>query len=371
MKKFHIFTKPLLRILMWFSCLLLFIPPVFAAIPIHGTSLKGLSATEARKKLLSAAESYLGTRYRYGGIDRGGMDCSGFIFTSFKESINYSTPRTVSGLYDWAEKISSEELQPGDLVFFVTVGSRVSHVGIYLGGGKFIHSASEGPNTGVIYSDFNESYWYHTYLGAGRALPWDTGADIGSSKEGIHEGIYAGAYAKNSETSTNGGSGQIPYWADNGFFAGFGAAWTWGGFFEGAPSLFRGVSMFASAGYKWSIFRAGLELRSEWDRALGVFRLPLTLSFGTDTFQVFAGPAYTFGEPSLGDRDYSGGGAWLGELGFSAAFPQIKIWRGLFSFYGELAWQPYYLEDDEDFSFKPDLTANLRFSTGLRYLWKL
>ena len=116
-------------------------------------------------------------------------------------------------------------------------------------------------------------------------------------------------------------------------------------------------------------------MRPEWDRALDVFRLPLTLSFGTDLFQGFFGPVYTFGEPSLdlqdGERNYIGGGTWLGELGFSAAFPHFNINSGLLSLYGELAWQPYHWEEGESFSFKPDFTANFRVSTGARYLLKL
>jgi len=148
---------------------------VFALIPIQGAALLGLSATEARRKLLAEAESYLGTRYRYGGIDNKGMDCSGLVYASFKNSLDCSTPRTASGIYDWTEKIDRAELQPGDLVFFVTVGTRISHVGIYVGRNVFIHSASEGPSRGVIYSRLEESYWSRTYKGAGRAIPWEEG----------------------------------------------------------------------------------------------------------------------------------------------------------------------------------------------------
>ena len=162
-------------------------------------------------------------------------------------------------------------------------------------------------------------------------------------------------------------------WTDSGFFTGIAAAWTWGGFLEEASSVFRGISTIATFGYKGPKYRVGLEIRPEWDFTLGVFRLPVTISGGTDIFQVFGGPAYTFGEPSLSlgkeERHYSGGRAWLWELGISAAFPPIRIGSGALSFFGELAWQPYFLEEGEDFSFRHDVTANLRISTGLRYLW--
>ena len=151
----------------------IFTPAVFAVDPIQERPLQGVSADEARLMLITAAQSLLGTKYRYAGLDRNGLDCSGFVFLSFMEGLNYAVPRTSESMYAWAEKINTEELAPGDLVFFITSGQRISHVGIYTGDGGFIHSASRGPNTGVIYSRLDESYWRRTYKGAGRALPWD------------------------------------------------------------------------------------------------------------------------------------------------------------------------------------------------------
>ena len=352
--------------------LLFFAPLVFAAVPIQ--EIQGATAAEARQKLITAAQSLLGTPYRYAGIDRNGLDCSGLVYLSFKEGLNCTVPRTAESIYAWTEKIDTQELVPGDLVFFITAGQRISHVGIYTGEGRFIHSASSGPDTGVMYSRLDESYWHRTYRGAGRALPWDgqaaqvmPAAGNGSSDASRPESLSSMEYSV--------GGGPVPAWADSGFYTGFGAAWTWGGFFEGAPSPFRGISAMGTVGYKWSRYNAGLELRPEWDRALGIFRLPFTLSFGTDTLRAFVGPAYTFGEPILSignqERRYSGGGTWLWGAGFSGAFPPIRIGMGVMSIYGELAWQPYYLEKGRNFKFASDVTANLRASTGLRYLWRL
>jgi len=378
--------------------LLFFTPCIFAAIPIQGKSVTGAGAAEARLRVLAAAESCLGIPYRYAGLDRRGLDCSGLVYLSFWEGLKYTVPRTTSGLYSWAEKISASDLQIGDLVFFATTGSGVSHVGIYAGDGRFIHSASDGSRTGVIYSRMDEPYWMRTFLSAGRALPWDEDAALAmaAAVNAARTASASGGTTPAENPSTPGGttlvsganpqtaantpdgsanSASSPDWTEPGFYTGFGAAWTWGGFFEGSPDLFRGISSQAAFGYKWKMYRLGIELRPEFDLALGVFRLPLTLSFGTDIFRVFAGPSYTFGEPQLtlkkSNRHYAGGGAWLGELGFSAAFPPIRISRGALSFFAELAWQPYFLDGDYDFSFRPDITANLRFSTGLSYLWRL
>ena len=343
-----------------FFAALFFTPRVFATVPIQERYLRELTATEARLKLISAAESLLGIPYRHGGLDRRGLDCSGLVYLSFREALNVTIPRTSESIFLWAAKIDTVDLQPGDLVFFVTSGSRISHVGIYVGGGRFIHSASSGPDTGVIVSRLTESYWRRTYSGAGRALPLDAETAMAFS---------AGSAGNTSSPERS--VAREPVWADPGFIVGLAASWNWGGFSNGASSSpFRGVSAAASAGYKWSSFRAGLELRPEWDNTLGIFRLPITISMGTDNFQVFGGPVYTFGEPGSENNTYSGGNSWFWEAGISAALPPLTIKGGAVSLYGELAWQPYFRGNGESFEFN-DLTANIRASTGLRYLWHL
>jgi probable lipoprotein NlpC len=110
--------------------LMFFASLVFAAVPIQERSLQGLSAADARLKLIAAAQSFLGTPYRYAGIDRNGLDCSGLVYLSFKEGLNFTVPRTAESIFAWTEKIDTQDLAPGDLVFFVTAGQRISHVGI-------------------------------------------------------------------------------------------------------------------------------------------------------------------------------------------------------------------------------------------------
>ena len=353
----------------------LFLAPKLPAIPINDSSLgiRGTTAVEARLILLATAETYLGVPYRFGGADRRGMDCSGFVYVSFREALRYTIPRTSLGIYNWAQKIPVSELQPGDLVFFVTVGARVSHLGIYIGGGRFIHSASDGPHTGVIISRLDESFWRRTFWSAGRALPWDNMvAREMASARGVAQPI------RNVPLGPGQGASAAPVrpprrWDDEGFFAGFGASWNWAGGGEGVPTPFRGISTLITAGYAWGGYRLGLELRPQYDHSLGIFRLPFTVALGTDRFQVFAGPAYTFGTPaftlSYGERRYIGG--WLWEFGFSSAFPPIRIGAGALFIFGEMAWQSYRREEGQNFRFRPDLGANLRVSTGIRYLWLL
>lgn len=122
-----------------------------------------------RTAFVNAAKSYLGTPYVSGGSSLRGMDCSGLVFRAAIDGPSRSVPRTVQALSDFAIHIPDQSMEPGDILFFNTIG-RLSHVGIYLGNGKFIHAASAGPKTGVIISSLSENYWKRAYLFAGSIL---------------------------------------------------------------------------------------------------------------------------------------------------------------------------------------------------------
>ncbi|MCL2558683.1 MAG: NlpC/P60 family protein [Treponema sp.] len=126
----------------------------------------------ARERILAFALIHEGAPYLSGGATEAGMDCSGFVYLSFSEALGVSVPRTSESLFLWAQRIAPEQRQPGDLVFF-SGGSagRIDHVGIYIGAGRFVHSASQGRRTGVILSALDEPYWAGIYAGSGRALP--------------------------------------------------------------------------------------------------------------------------------------------------------------------------------------------------------
>ncbi|MDR2596646.1 MAG: C40 family peptidase [Treponema sp.] len=169
---------------LYFSACLFFLTSlIFAVEPLEGkfTNAPGASASqeekdlaysEARNKVINAAIKYENTPYRYGGISSSGLDCSGLIYVSFKDALGVSLPRSASSLYSWVEKIPFEKAQPGDLLFFKTNSTgKISHVVLYLGNRRFIHAASFGKRTGVIYTTLDEGSWLRTYAGAGRAFP--------------------------------------------------------------------------------------------------------------------------------------------------------------------------------------------------------
>ncbi|KYP14259.1 MAG: hypothetical protein A1D16_04315 [Flavihumibacter sp. CACIAM 22H1] len=114
--------------------------------------------------LLQFIEDWYGTRYRYGGNTKQGVDCSGFTCNLSTAVFGKNLPRTAREQYDAAQKIPTDYLQEGDLVFFNTRGG-VSHVGVYLANNKFVHASTSG---GVMISDLNEEYYRKRFVGAGR-----------------------------------------------------------------------------------------------------------------------------------------------------------------------------------------------------------
>ena len=129
-----------------------------------------LTPEEQRTLFLEQCRQYLGTPYKYGGISKTGMDCSGFIYTSAKQSLGIKLPRRAEDLYNATERLEKEQLQPGDFLFFKAANT-VNHAAVYIGDDEFIHSASDGPKTGVIISKLSDSYWNTTFVGCGKFLP--------------------------------------------------------------------------------------------------------------------------------------------------------------------------------------------------------
>ncbi|MCM1337401.1 MAG: NlpC/P60 family protein [Candidatus Amulumruptor caecigallinarius] len=128
-------------------------------------SLEGLSGSE--RTLISEARQWLGTPYKYGGNTRSGVDCSGFVYHVYRNSLDISLPRNSARQHDYCSKVKREDLATGDLVFFATnKGSRsVSHVGLYVGDNKMIHASTR---RGVIVQDLSDDYYKKAYVGAGR-----------------------------------------------------------------------------------------------------------------------------------------------------------------------------------------------------------
>ncbi|GAC1426423.1 MAG: hypothetical protein NVSMB64_32820 [Candidatus Velthaea sp.] len=116
--------------------------------------------------LTRSAMRFMGTPYSFGGTTASGFDCSGYVQHVFA-MMGVHLPRTADAQYDAAHGVAKSGMATGDLVFFHTYAPGVSHVGIYLGNDKFIHSSS---SHGVTVSSLHDSYWAARYLGAKRVV---------------------------------------------------------------------------------------------------------------------------------------------------------------------------------------------------------
>ncbi len=124
------------------------------------------SSTPARTAFVDVAKRQLGIQYRYGGRSpRTGFDCSGLVYYSLQRT-GVSAPRTTREQYRQARPVSRSALRPGDLVFFRVYGNNVSHVGIYLGNGRFIHAPSTGKKVSI--ARLSDAYWKRRFAGGGR-----------------------------------------------------------------------------------------------------------------------------------------------------------------------------------------------------------
>lgn len=114
------------------------------------------------------AMGMVGTRYRYGGMDpTEGFDCSGLVVYAYGQA-GYRVPRTSQELFRAARKIAVAEANPGDLMFFQDQ-AKLSHVGIYLGDGQFVHAPASGRTVAI--ADLGSPYYQEHLVAVGRLLP--------------------------------------------------------------------------------------------------------------------------------------------------------------------------------------------------------
>ena len=146
---------------------------------IEKTEETTVSARKMAKKksstiddILSEANTYIGTPYRFGGMTRSGIDCSAFVLSVYGSVTGINLPRISSAQAQEGERVEREQLEKGDLLFFQTRGSRISHVGIVQeitpeGEIKLIHAST---SKGVTISSLNEKYWGLRFRFAKRIL---------------------------------------------------------------------------------------------------------------------------------------------------------------------------------------------------------
>ena len=173
------------RALSWFGVLATGIGAGLAGCASRPPTERGGSATDAQARAGTAerqaprqaerndvalfAMGLLDTRYRWGG--RGpatGFDCSGLVSHVFEQAIGLKVQGSSAELGQKVRPVAADALQPGDLVFFNTLGPRYSHVGVYVGEGRFVHASN--PRTGVRIDRLSNRYYAQRFEGAGSLL---------------------------------------------------------------------------------------------------------------------------------------------------------------------------------------------------------
>ncbi len=125
------------------------------------------SVGDSASNLVINAMTFLGVPYRRGGTNADtGFDCSGFVRSVYEQTVGRVLPRSAREQAAVTEKIEKKDLKPGDLVFFNTMRQTFSHVGIYVGDNKFIHSPRPGKQVKV--EDMRDAYWDRRFTGARR-----------------------------------------------------------------------------------------------------------------------------------------------------------------------------------------------------------
>lgn len=142
----------------------------------HKVADKAHSVADRASDLVSNAMGFLGVPYKRGGNSvETGFDCSGFVRAMYEQTVGLLLPRRADQQAAATQIIDKKELQPGDLVFFNTMRRSFSHVGIYVGDGKFIHAPRSG--TEIRVEDMGISYWARRFNGARRVNAPETVAN--------------------------------------------------------------------------------------------------------------------------------------------------------------------------------------------------
>lgn len=122
---------------------------------------KVLTNKPQKHLLMSQYNQWAGTKYKYGGTTKKGVDCSAFVGHVYRDAFNINLPRTTTDLIKEGKYVKREDLKAGDMVFF----RKGKHVGIYLGNNQFMHSSTKN---GVVISDLDKGYYAKVYHQARR-----------------------------------------------------------------------------------------------------------------------------------------------------------------------------------------------------------
>jgi cell wall-associated NlpC family hydrolase len=139
-----------------------------ALVSVHPAAAASADGSVPGSQVVSLATQFVGAPYVFGGASPSGFDCTGFVMWVYSQ-FGVSLPHNEAGQLNSGPSVSADDLQPGDVVVFAdTYRPGLSHTGIFIGDGKFVHAADE--RHGVVISNLWDSYWAPRFVGASRAL---------------------------------------------------------------------------------------------------------------------------------------------------------------------------------------------------------
>ncbi len=356
MNKSHIFT------LAAFALFVIMTPRLCAQ-----NSVSAEKAESLRQEFCNYGKKFIGCKYVSGATGPNTFDCSGFVYTVSRESIGYQLPRQVKAMYSYCKSITDADRQAGDLVFFKTTSSgEVSHVGIYIGNGQFLHCASDGPNTGVIVSSLRENYWKGKYYKSGRFLPAGNETQSPSSaSSGTASGTYASASGSSSSGSSQSGSSFLSKLLVDGSLS-----FDWNFFDADNFRLnFRGLTGNLQFRYNSGNFQPGAGTSFRWDSGTGTIQLPIfaSLTIG-EYFSIFAGPVICIGTPYLpgNDDEEIESSFFPGIIGVCWNTPSFDVKKAKVCFTQDIHYTVFNKTDGSALSPVKSAASGLVFSSGVR-----
>ncbi len=339
------------------------------------------NAAEMRSQFVEYGKVFLGKPYKAGGIGPDSFDCSGFVYASAKGSIGIDLPRTSRALYSYTSRIELSDLQAGDLVFFKTTSSgTISHVGIWLGNDEFIHSASDGPRTGIIITNLKtDKYWNKCYAGAGKFLPSVSkevknesassvkidDADSGSSPKNLQKSEKSDGELELVTPDMLASKNQDSFLSKIVLDASLGIDWNF--FTSNSVKLnYRGADSMIHARYNGENFRPGVGAYIRYDSDTKVMQFPvvLTLTLG-DYTRIFMGPVITAGTPEY-DGEEIKSSFFPGIMGVAWNTPSLKVGKCGISIFQDIHYTVFNKMDGTALRARNSVTSGLVFSSGIR-----
>ncbi|OJF77315.1 MAG: hypothetical protein BKP49_02275 [Treponema sp. CETP13] len=345
-----------LNILAIFACLFLFTSNGYC---ITTEEMTKEQAKQAREDIVEYSKRFIGVPYVVGGISMDGIDCSGLLYTVSHEAIGIQLPRTVSAMYDSMSIVPISQLEPGDAIFFKTVGNEISHVGLYIGKNQFIHSISDGPNTGVICSSLNQTTWHNEFAAVGQFLPPTKDPTTLSSD---HENLSF----SNKQKTTN------YSYLDNISFDAFGSLlWNFLSYNQMKFNL-RGADLETHVMYNGlsnSSIIPGFGIRYRFDPGMNIFQMPIFFSVSIENqLRIYAGPVITFGTPVIpGSDEEVSASVFPGIIGVAWQSPDWDVGSLKMCFVQDFAWTVFNnAESGAALPIFESVCTGLTFSTGFR-----